>query len=222
MKNLRKICGAWLLVFALLVNLLPPTALAAGESEITLPNGDFENGTTGWTLTGYSETKAGGGGGDNTTTNLNLWLSNDADVAGAAMYTVALTAGTYYFTFDLTGDASNSGLKYMIATGSNQLAASASTYTTTGWGNWVTHTTDSFVLSEGAEVTLLLPVHSLLIGGAGLTTSSSTAPAPLSAVSSPILVPTPPHPTRLKLISMFPMWRARMATSSAGRMCPTC
>lgn len=84
-------------------------------TEITLPNGDFESGTDGWTLTGYNETQAGGGGGSNSSFNLKLWLSDDNAVSGSAAYTVELTAGTYYFTFDLTGAASDSGLNYTVS-----------------------------------------------------------------------------------------------------------
>ena len=130
----------------------PPTG-----TEIALPNGDFELGTSeGWTLTGYSEVAQDEWAKNNASYALSLWLSDDAEASGAASYTVKLTAGTYRFTFDLSGGAQDSGLGYTVTAKGTELAKSEGTYTTGGWDVWQTETTGDFTLTETTEVTFTL------------------------------------------------------------------
>ena len=124
--------------------------------EITLPNGDFENSTTNWTLTGYSSVATNQWASNNTTNTLDLWLSDTEAVNGAASYTVTLSAGTYYFTFDLSGHTIDSGLSYKITAGETELAKGDATYTTGGWDVWQTESTAQFTLTDTAEVTFTL------------------------------------------------------------------
>ena len=125
--------------------------------QISIPNGDFEAGASdNWALTGYSSVAANQWASNNTTNTLDLWLSDDEAVAGAASYTVKLTAGTYYFTFDLSGHTIDSGLSYTVSSGETTLAKGDSTYTTGGWDVWQTESTAQFTLTEETEVTFTL------------------------------------------------------------------
>lgn len=81
-------------------------------TDISLPNGDFEEGdSSNWVLTGFNQVTSIAGASNNTSYTLNLWLSDTEDLSGSASYSVSLTAGTYQFGFDLSGiDTINSGL----------------------------------------------------------------------------------------------------------------
>lgn len=144
-----------LLALALVFSLLPGTVLA-NEVEIPLANGDFEDGTTGWTLSGYSEVKADTWNEPNKTNTLNLWLSDDAEATGSAAYTINLTAGTYHFTFEISGEDMDSGLSWKVSAGETSLVAQTGTISTTGYKNWATIQTDSFTLNAETAVTFSL------------------------------------------------------------------
>ncbi len=145
------------LILCLVLSLAVIPVAAEEYAQITLPNGDFENGTAeNWTLTGYSEVRTDEWASNNPTNTLTLWLSDDAAAEGSASYAVTLTPGTYYFTFDVSGAEMDSGLSWSVTAGDAVLAQSSSTVTTTGWDAWATHTTDSFTLTENTEVVFAL------------------------------------------------------------------
>ncbi len=155
----KRLCSLFslALVFCLLLSLAGIPAFAAETyAELTVPNGDFELGNgTNWTFTGYSEVKADQWN-SNTSNTLTLWLSDDAAMPASAGYSVILTPGSYYFTFDVTGAAMDSGLGWSVSAGDTVLARSGSTVVTSGWNVWATQTTDTFTLSEETEVTFAL------------------------------------------------------------------
>ncbi len=128
------------------------------EKDLSLPNGDFEDGNADkWTLTGYTgDVKIDQWDDVNTTNTLNLWISNDEDAEGSASYTKSIPAGNYYFTFDMAGADSNSGLTYAVTAGEKELAKGAETITTTGYEGWATYETTHFTLTETTEVTFTL------------------------------------------------------------------
>ena len=68
---------------------------------------------------------------------MNLWLSDTEDLSGSASYSGSLTAGTYQFGFDLSGDTINSGLSYSVLQGETTLVSGSDTYTTPGWDNGI-------------------------------------------------------------------------------------
>ncbi len=129
---------------------------AAEMKDIPLPNGDFENGTANWTLSGFSEVAADQYASNNKTNALKLWLSDEEAAVGSAAYTVTLSAGTYQFGFDLSGAASSSGLTYSVTAGGETLDAASEPYVTTDWDNWTTYSTASFTLAQETAVTFTL------------------------------------------------------------------
>ena len=144
---------------------LTMTAAAAEEpdqpvdkAEIALDNADFELGNSNnWSLSGYSTVATNQWAANNTTYTLDLWLSDDAEAEGAASYSVALTAGTYNFTFDISGAVMDSGLTYKITDADgNVLATGDKSVTTGGWDVWQTETTADFTLTEQTTVTFSL------------------------------------------------------------------
>ncbi|MGM9537426.1 MAG: glycosyl hydrolase 53 family protein [Candidatus Onthomonas sp.] len=132
------------------------SAASVELTDLPLENGDFENGTTNWTLSGFSSVAADSWASNNTTNTLNLWLSDDEAMYGSAAYTVTLTAGTYQFGFDLSGAEMDSGLSYAVTAGKTTLVSSSETCTTTGWDAWASYVTDEFILTEDTEVTFTL------------------------------------------------------------------
>ncbi len=155
-KSLRSIFCLVLALCMLLSLGVTPAFAAEDYAELTLPNGDFELASTqNWALTGYSEVKTDQWS-SNTTNTMTLWLSDDAATEAAAAYTATLTAGSYYYTFDITGAEMDSGLGWSVSAGDTLLAQSASTVTSSGWNVWATVTTDTFTLSEETEVTFSL------------------------------------------------------------------
>ena len=134
------------------------TASADEPVSIELDNGDFETGdSSNWELTGFSSVTTDGSATNNQTYMLNLWLSNDEDVAASASYTVTLTAGTYSFGFELSGGAWDGGLSYQVVDASgNALTSSSAVGATAGWDVWTSYTTDEFTLTEDTEVTFVL------------------------------------------------------------------
>ena len=136
----------------------PEEEIPSEAVEILLPNGDFEMGdATNWTLSGFATVAANQWAANNTTYTLDLWLSDEANTSGSASYAVILTAGTYYFTFDLSGAADNSNLHYIVTSADGEtLAYSQDTYATGGWDVWQTESTCEFTLTEETEVTFTL------------------------------------------------------------------
>ncbi len=72
-------------------------------TEVSITNGDFESGITGWTVTGFSSTPVSDSKAEaNKTNRLNLWISNTDAATGTATFTVTgLDAGNYYFKYDI-------------------------------------------------------------------------------------------------------------------------
>lgn len=158
-KTIGALARRWLsLILALAMTLSLAVAGAwAEDTEVPLPNGDFSSGTAeNWTLSGFNEVKIDTFASNNNTPALNLWLSDTEDTEGSASYTVSLEAGSYYFTFDLSGAASSSNLRYAITSGEDTLVSSSEPYTTTGWDVWTTEATQSFTLTANGEVTFSL------------------------------------------------------------------
>lgn len=139
---------------------LDNASLTSGEresaemQELTLSNGDFESGdAAGWTLSGFSHVSASDSSGGSHA--LNLWLSDEAESEGAASYTVSLTAGTYQFGFELSGNASGS-LGYSVSAGDSILDSGSGMFEDSEWGVWNSYTTNTFTLTEETEVTFTL------------------------------------------------------------------
>lgn len=149
-----------------LVMLTPASAFGAGTTmsddagtELSIPNGDFEKGdASGWELTGYDEVNVGidSWAANNKTNTLSLWISDSEESEMTVSYSVKLTAGTYHFTFDLSGAEMNSNLSYSITAENDVLINGSDTYTTAGWDNWSTYTTDEFTLSGDTEAAFTL------------------------------------------------------------------
>ena len=160
MKKAKKksILGVFLSV-VMILGLLTPIQTFAGDemTEKRLSNADFETGNaTGWELSGFSEVATDEWAKNNKTYMLDLWLSDSEAAEGAASYTVELTAGTYYFSFDMSGAEADSGLGYSVSAGEEVLVADEATYTTTGWDSWETFTTKQFTVSEDTKVAFVL------------------------------------------------------------------
>ena len=125
--------------------------------EIPLANGDFEAASAeNWTLSGYSEVATDQWAANNNTNALSLWLSDSAAADGSASYSVKLTAGTYRFSYDISGAAMDSGLRHQVTAGEVELTKGDSTVSTGGWDVWQTVTTADFVLTETTEITFTL------------------------------------------------------------------
>ncbi|MGM9669282.1 MAG: glycosyl hydrolase 53 family protein [Faecousia sp.] len=146
---------ALILVLAMLVSVLPVTASAEEMTDLILPNGDFEEGTKNWSLTGWSEVTSDSWAKNNTTNTLKLWLSDDEAAYGSASYTVTLTAGQYVVFFDISGASGASGLAAKVTGADGQTLSEFSETATTGWDVWATCSFD-FDLSEETEVTFTL------------------------------------------------------------------
>ena len=144
-----------LMAAALLLGLFPAALAAEDMPELSLPNGDFESGNaSNWVLTGLpaSPVRQDEWNTSNLSWTLNLWTSNDAPVEIHASYPVKLTAGSYKFSFLVTGLETDSQLRWSVKAGDQLLAQQAGSVTTTGYKNWLTVETDEFTLSEAAEV----------------------------------------------------------------------
>ena len=158
---------AILLSFVMLLGMLP-AVYAADRSlsqvvtdpqedmpELTLPNGDFETGdATNWVLTGLPENpvRQNEWNEPNTSWTLNLWANDNEAVEIHAQYPVKLTAGTYKFSFFISGEGKDSQLKWKVLSGETTLIEAAETVTTVDWNVWNTVETDSFTLTEPTEV----------------------------------------------------------------------
>ena len=124
--------------------------------ELALPNGDFETGdTANWTVSGLpaDAVRNNEWNEPNTSWTLNLWASDTDPVEIHASYPVTLTAGTYRFSFLISGMAGDSNLKWTVKAGEEVLAEQEGTVTTVDWNVWETVTTDKFTLTEETEVT---------------------------------------------------------------------
>lgn len=159
-QKARRLVTRWI---SLILSLAMATSLAvtgawATDQEVSLSNGDFSSGTAeNWTLTGFSEVTSDSYAANNTTPALNLWLSDTASTEASAAYTVSLEAGSYYFSFDLSGkENASSGLRYAVTSGSSTLADGDEVYTTLGWDVWSTYQTQTFTLAEPQAVTFCL------------------------------------------------------------------
>lgn len=115
-------------------------------------NGDFENGTEGWTITTGNESLT-------CTTESSVYTINNktnylhyyADAAGSVSVsqTVAsVPAGTYKLSYDVEGEKTDTGLTISAGDVSQDVAA------TTGWDVWTTYETDEFTLTEASDVTI--------------------------------------------------------------------
>ena len=176
-------------------------AASAELTGIPLENGDFENGTDKWMLSGYSLAQADQWDNNNATSTLTLWLSDDSEAFGSAAYTVRLSAGTYQFGFQLSGEAADSGLSYSVTSGGDPLASGSQTYTTTGYSDWAAYATDTFTLKEDSEVTFTLSgtqpagywghLDNLTLKGTGSIVAGEPDPTPEKPdpVQSDIYVP---------------------------------
>lgn len=205
-KMKRRSMLSLLMIAAMVFSLLSPVQVFAttdaGDEkvELSLPNGDFETGDAeNWTLSGYSDVVVDSWATNNTTNMLDLWLSDSEDMDGSASYSVELTEGTYYFSFDLSGETMDSGLKYSVSVQENALVEGSDTYTTTGWDSWETYTTDEFALSEDMEVTFTLSgtqkagywgkLDNLKLYGNGSIISSDSEPEDSETTDTAIYVP---------------------------------
>ncbi len=161
--------------------------MAADMTNIPLSNGDFDTygDSTNWSLTGFNEVKYDEYASTNNTYALSLWISNDYSTYASAAYTVTLTAGEYAFSFDFSGDTSNSGLSYNITNDAGTSLARGNTLSGRGWDNWQNYTTSTFYLSTTTTVNFSLegtvPVgwwgylDNLTLSGTGSITSNGTS-----------------------------------------------
>ena len=127
--------------------------------EIVLFNSDLERGDdTWWELTGVKSNPIKRLLYDlyNNSYFLNLRPADADDPEMHASYTVELDPGTYCFTFDLCGrdtGSNQSGLAWSVRADETVLAAQTGSMFTYGRTNWHSYQTDSFTLTEAAEVT---------------------------------------------------------------------
>ncbi len=152
-----------------------PLVAHADETEVTwketslVVNGDFEtndtssgtdNYLTGWTITaangeegtyGYTS-KVDTYASNNKTTILNIWNNSTASTADISVSQTIedVAAGTYKLALDQEGAAAASGLSVSVADVSLTLPA------TTGWDVWTTVETESFTLTEAADLTITI------------------------------------------------------------------
>ncbi len=125
-------------------------------NEIAIPNGDFEKGdTSNWVLSGLPENplESDQWNTPNTSSTLSLWASDTEAVEIHARYTVKLTAGTYKFSFLISGQGIDSNLKWTIYAGDTVLTQQADTVTTVDWNVWNTIETDAFNVEGTTEIT---------------------------------------------------------------------
>ena len=118
-------------------------------TEIAIENGDFEDDTTGWDLTGFSAVNEYNG-----SKALKLWISDTEATEVSAKYSVKLTAGTYRFDYDLCEGTAE--LNYIVKDEAGTALTSVSSNTATGWINGTTsqtYSTDEFTLTETKKVT---------------------------------------------------------------------
>ena len=156
MKTVYRIL-ALTVALAMLLGILPLTAAQDRTyPEIGLFNADFEGGDPSyWELSGLPAypVRSNSYNTANPRYTLNLWASNDQAVEIHACYSIELTPGTYYYTFDISGQGVDSGLRWSVWAGSTLLAQAADTVTTVDWNVWNTIQTDNFTLTENTEVT---------------------------------------------------------------------
>ncbi len=121
--------------------------------EIAIPNGDFENGTSGWTLSGLSDDPILNNqySAVNATNVLNLWASDTEESGVAARYFVRLTAGTYYFTYRMDGENRDGHLSVGVNRGEESFPM-VQHIVTQGWDNWQSYQTEEFTLEQSAEI----------------------------------------------------------------------
>ena len=160
MRNPMNRLLAFLVCLTLLATLAPAAAAQPLRDpafpELQLVNGDFESGTDGWTLTGLTgEIIDNSYSSWNATHVLNLWASNSSELEIAASYTVRLLPGSYCFTFEVDGEDADSRL-YHVVSWPGAEPVSAGPVVTTGWDQWQTFTTETFELTETADVTFSL------------------------------------------------------------------
>ena len=133
--------------------------VANAATEVTVDNGNFENGETGWTINwsswdnGTSWTlKTDEWMTNNTSNFLNIYNGN-SDVNYFEAYTTVsdIKAGTYTASASLEGMEASTELKVAIVQNDVEKAVSG-TLTTTGYNNWITLTTAEAELEAGSCV----------------------------------------------------------------------
>ncbi len=136
--------------------------IGANLPEIAIPNGDFENGNTGWSFEGISgEVVENSYSGYDATHVLNLWYSDTEAAAVSAAYSVKLTAGSYKFGFEMDGAAADSGLRFDVMDQEGSLWSSETAVETTGWDAWQSFETGVFTLEQTAEIRFVLHADSM-------------------------------------------------------------
>ncbi len=172
----------------------------AEKSQVALeiPNGDFEQGTEGWTLQGYTTVSADQWSKVNTSNSLELYVSQTEEGGGSASYNVKLTAGTYHFAYDLSGVENGCKVGYEVLAGDKVLASSTDPYVGQGWDVWSTLETADFTLTEETVVTFKLggthpaddwgKLDNLVLFGNGSVVTEEEVPPPVP-VKADIYVP---------------------------------
>ncbi len=132
-------------------------SVANAATEVTVDNGNFENGEANWTINwsswenGTSYTvKTDEWMSNNTSNFLNIYNGN-SDVNYFEAYTTVsdIKAGTYTASAGFDGAVADTGIKVAIVQNDVEKAASG-TLTTSDWNNWVTLTTAEAELEAGS------------------------------------------------------------------------
>lgn len=131
----------------------------AEETTVSVANGNFENGTEGWSIDwtswdgGSSYTvKTDEWMSNNTSSILNFWNGDANENTFTAYITVEdISEGIYYASAKLDGKESSTDLKLSLEQNGEEKAVGGS-IETSGWDSWNTYTTGNATLAEGSCV----------------------------------------------------------------------
>ena len=168
-RQLRKFWSfllAFAMVFTTAVGNIGPVVMAADDDtfvEVTVPNGDFESQTTGWTFNGTEGTN-----GDTKYWRVfkNEWAQNnktnwyeayshtgDEDSFSFTQTIEGLVPGTYKASVEAAGGNDKGSLTASLMAGNKSVSVRP-----TAWDKWTTYTTDTFEVGEDGKCTVSFSV----------------------------------------------------------------
>lgn len=168
-RQLRKFWSfllAFAMVFTTAVGNIGPVVMAADDDtfvEVTVPNGDFESQTTGWTFNGTEGTN-----GDTKYWRVfkNEWAQNnktnwyeayshtgDEDSFSFTQTIEGLVPGTYKASVEAAGGNDKGSMTASLTAGDKSVSVRP-----TAWDNWTTYTTDTFEVGEDGKCTVSFSV----------------------------------------------------------------
>lgn len=168
-RQLRKFWSfllAFAMVFTTAVGNIGSVVMAADDDtfvEVTVPNGDFESQTTGWTFNGTEGTN-----GDTKYWRVfkNEWAQNnktnwyeayshtgDEDSFSFTQTIEGLVPGTYKASVEAAGGNDKGSLTASLMAGNKSVSVRP-----TAWDKWTTYTTDTFEVGEDGKCTVSFSV----------------------------------------------------------------